>query len=542
MGGGVLNLSSVENLDASAATSAVTVTLASFGQWDYGSVAAVNTMFVTTGSGGDTVYAGKSGGASHDISLGAGADTVIATELNEGWWGWAAVGHTIDLGAGAVADDSMDGAVDKVEYNNFFALQSRGTSYGPLINQNYDLISSFGADDQIVFGGNFTVEAGGWPVFNLDKDAGADIDFQNGGVVAEVVGLAENEAGIINIGGSLTEENVKAAIESQVVFASTQQTRGLLVFNGTDATGDKAMSSVYLLRDDNWNMRVDAGELIHVADVQGTLTANNFAIKSAGIEEAQAEGTSNVVEFGEAEAVLSLPLGWWDRINVTGAAITDFVTVGVTQDATETSRGSELQAVIGDYLTYLSPKIMAQDAQGALLFRWTDTDGAMDYTLFVDNGDGVYQEPGVGGGGDVLVNFTADSFIDSPWTVVDRANLTNLETDGRMVAGQYNDGTTIDVGSATLISTGGFTTAWDGTPWTLTMAEGQTWSTGTWTADLTAPDTGMAHGNTIRFDAPNGMEASVKEVVGFYWNPNDNSDDGTTALTDDSATTTIDER
>ena len=29
------------------------------------------------------------GGASHDISLGAGADTVIATELNEGWWGWA---------------------------------------------------------------------------------------------------------------------------------------------------------------------------------------------------------------------------------------------------------------------------------------------------------------------------------------------------------------------------------------------------------------------------------------------------------------------
>ena len=107
-----------------------------------------------------------------------------------------------------------DGAVDRVEYNNFFALQSRGTSYGPLINQNYDLISSFGATDQIVFGCNFTVAAGGWPAFNLDKDAGADIDFQDGGAVVEVVDLAENEAGIIDIGGPLTKENVKAAIES----------------------------------------------------------------------------------------------------------------------------------------------------------------------------------------------------------------------------------------------------------------------------------------------------------------------------------------
>ena len=93
--------------------------------------------------------------------------------------------------------------------------------------------------------------------------------------------------------------------------------------------------------------------------------------------------------------------------------------------------------------------------------------GAINYTLFVDNGDGVYQTPGTGG--DVLVNFTADSFIDSPWTVVDRANLTNLETDGRMVAGQY------------------------------------------------------------------------KEVVGFYWNQNDNSDDGESSPRED-ATTLIGER
>lgn len=70
------------------------------------------------------------------------------------------------------------------------------------------------------------------------------------------------------------------------------------------------MSSVYLLRDDNWNMQVDTGELIHVADVQGTLPADNFAIKSASIEETQAAGTQNVVEFGDAEAALSLSLGW----------------------------------------------------------------------------------------------------------------------------------------------------------------------------------------------------------------------------------------
>ncbi|KAF0112689.1 MAG: hypothetical protein FD149_2381 [Rhodospirillaceae bacterium] len=38
------------------------------------------------------------------------------------------------------------------------------------------------------------------------------------------------------------------------------------------------------------------------------------------------------------------------------------------------------------------------------------------------------------------------------------------------------------------------------------------------------------------------MEASVKEVVGFYWNANDNSDDGTTPPTDDTGMATIDER
>lgn len=53
--------------------------------------------------------------------------------------------------------------------------------------------------------------------------------------------------------------------------------------------------------------------------------------------------------------------------------------MGVTQDGEAMDRGSELQAVIDDYLTYLSPQIATQDAQGSLLFRWTDTFGAINW-------------------------------------------------------------------------------------------------------------------------------------------------------------------
>ncbi|KAF0118221.1 MAG: hypothetical protein FD149_820 [Rhodospirillaceae bacterium] len=52
---------------------------------------------------------------------------------------------------------------------------------------------------------------------------------------------------------------------------------------------------------------------------------------------------------------------------------------------------------------------------------------------------------------------------------------------------------------------------------------------------------GMAHGNTIQIKAPDAMEAKVTEIVGFYWNQNDNSDDGTTAPIDDASTAGINE-
>ncbi|KAF0118120.1 MAG: hypothetical protein FD149_879 [Rhodospirillaceae bacterium] len=290
------------------------------------------------------------------------------------------------------------------------------------------------------------------------------------------VDLATAEAGFITMSGTLsevTEANVKKAIQDGAVkFSTGQQTRGLLVFNGTDAAG-AILSSVYLLRDDNWNLRVDTGELIHVADVHGTLAAENFAMSAAGQEETSQEVSLIEKSFGSAAGSAAIssnaPLTWWERINITdgGApvAITDFATVGVTGLATD--RAAVLERAISDYLEIFTSHAPGTDDRAGLLFRY-ETNTATNYTLFVDDGDGISEAPGTTG--DVRVDFSAESFIDSPWSLLDQGNLTNLKSDVRMVTGKHDDGTTIDVGFAAIVSTGGFTIPWDGTggSWTLT--------------------------------------------------------------------------
>ncbi|KAF0118220.1 MAG: Uncharacterized protein FD149_819 [Rhodospirillaceae bacterium] len=470
-----LSLASVENLDASTATGAVTVTLGGFGHWDYGSVNAANVMFVTTGGGDDVVYAGRSDGASHTLTLGGGADTVYATEENEGWWGAAA--SQIDFGE--------DSAADVLRYDNFYALQNRGQSNGQLVNLSYDKVSNFDVgNDRIMFGGNFTYNLDQtastyqwWPAFNIDKDASGGIDFAAEG---ETVDLVLSEAGIIDVGGALTKKNILEAAQENVALAELSQTRGLLVFTGTDgAVTPNDLSSVYLFRDDNYNGNIDDVELVHIADVQGALTDANFGMVAAGAEEGAGltvttyetgiSNSSGAVTLSSMKMQGDIPsLRWDERIKIVDTlgddlAITTFASVAVTGDADD--RATALQQAVEDYLAFRDLDV-THGERAALLFRYTDdSTSATDYTLFVEDGDGVKDDSGtmIGATQDLLVSFTADdNTIEAPWSFLSRSNLTDLTTDQRMVTGSHTTAGEIDAGSATLVSTGGVQTAWNG--------------------------------------------------------------------------------
>ena len=268
--------------------------------------------------------------------------------------------------------------------------------------------------------------------------------------------------------------------------------------------------------------------------------------------EAAISGLSSEVTLASMKGDAN-PLRWDERIKVVNTlgddvAITTFASVAVTGAAED--RAAALQQAVEDYLAFHT----TTNAKGAaLLFRYTDTD--TDYTLFVEDGDGVKDDSGtmVGTTRDLLVTFAVDdTTIESPWSFLSRSNLADLTTDQRMVTGSPAAAGEIDVDTATLVATGGFTTAWDGArDWN--VADGVTitadnWGNGaSWTNEeiTLTPGTatsGTAHGNTIRLKAPDGtMTAEVKEIVGFSWNSNDTSDDGTMAPVDDTSTSTINE-